>query len=561
MPGSITVGSTGVPITLQTLGVMLAGGILGARKGFLSVLVFLVLMSAGLPLLSGGRGGLGVWAGTSAGYLVGWLVGVVVIGLLTARILPKYPLWQGILVNLLGGALVIYVFGIAAAVLPDRVRPGDHRRAAVPARRRAQGRGRRAGDQAGAPVLPRSDRQHRAGRPAGAAGHEGVHLTDRSAAPAPTAAAAAAGRRAGRSSIGGRTWTYQQFADLVRDDRTARAGDRRRHAGRAAGRRPDCPSSAALATVFAAAAAGVPVIVGDPAGPDPALGSLPADTFLIAVTSGTSGRARPVLRTASSWTESFAPLAELTGIGPDDRVLLTGPLHATLHLFAAVHTLALGAELTDRPDDATAVHAVPAVLADLLDALPDTAPLRTAVVAGTALPAEIAERARQRGHRGDRVLRRRRTVLRRRPPVSRAAATRSRARRCSSGTACSGSAPPISRSATPPGRPGRSAAATTASPPSAIWPNRTVPDGGLLIRGRGDAAITTGGATVIAEDVEAVLAAPAGRGRGRRCRGAARPAGSGRHRRHRAGAGCRPEQRCGRLLARCCGSSRCPAGG
>ncbi len=112
LPGSITIGSTGVPITLQTLGIMLAGGILGARKGFLAVLVFLVLTSAGLPLLAGGRGGLGVWAGPSAGYLVGWLVGVVVIGLLTARILPRYPLWQGILVNLFGGALVIYVFGI-----------------------------------------------------------------------------------------------------------------------------------------------------------------------------------------------------------------------------------------------------------------------------------------------------------------------------------------------------------------------------------------------------------------------------------------------------------------
>ena len=113
LPGSITVGSTGVPITLQTLGIMLAGGILGARKGFLAVAVFLVLTTAGLPLLAGGRGGLGIWAGASAGYLVGWLVGVVVIGLLTARILPRYPLWQGILVNLLGGALVIYVFGIA----------------------------------------------------------------------------------------------------------------------------------------------------------------------------------------------------------------------------------------------------------------------------------------------------------------------------------------------------------------------------------------------------------------------------------------------------------------
>ncbi len=113
LPGTITIGGTGVPITLQTLGVMLAGGILGARKGFLSVAVFLVLMSAGLPLLAGGRGGLGMWAGPSAGYLIGWLVGVVVIGVLTARILPRYPLWLGFAVYLVGGVLVINAIGIA----------------------------------------------------------------------------------------------------------------------------------------------------------------------------------------------------------------------------------------------------------------------------------------------------------------------------------------------------------------------------------------------------------------------------------------------------------------
>ena len=113
LPGSIPVGSVGVPITLQTLGIMLAGGILGARKGFLSVLVFEVLTTAGLPLLAGGRGGFAIWAAPSAGYLVGWLAGVIVIGLLTARILPRYPLWQGILVNLVGGVLVIYLFGVS----------------------------------------------------------------------------------------------------------------------------------------------------------------------------------------------------------------------------------------------------------------------------------------------------------------------------------------------------------------------------------------------------------------------------------------------------------------
>jgi biotin transport system substrate-specific component len=142
LPPAITVGGIGVPITLQTLGVMLAGGVLGARKGFLTVLVFLVLVSVGLPLLSGGRGGLGVWAGPSAGYLVGWLVGVVVIGALTAKILPRYPLWQGIAVNLLGGVVVIGAigmlwwgirFGWAAAAGGFIFLPGDALKAVIAA--------------------------------------------------------------------------------------------------------------------------------------------------------------------------------------------------------------------------------------------------------------------------------------------------------------------------------------------------------------------------------------------------------------------------------------------
>jgi len=112
-PGTIVVGTTGVPITLQTMGVMLAGAILGARKGFLAVLTFEVLAFAGLPILAGGRGGV-VWFTTapSAGFLWGWLAGAAVIGALTARILPKYPLWQGILVTAVGGMLVVYAIGI-----------------------------------------------------------------------------------------------------------------------------------------------------------------------------------------------------------------------------------------------------------------------------------------------------------------------------------------------------------------------------------------------------------------------------------------------------------------
>ncbi|GGG15469.1 BioY family transporter [Rhodococcoides trifolii] len=117
LPGSITVGISGVPITVQSLGIILAGAILGPRKGTAAVLVLLALVAMGLPLLSGGRGGLGVFAGTTVGYLVGWVFGALVIGLLTARILPKYPLWAGLVVNVIGGIVVIYFFGVLGVVL------------------------------------------------------------------------------------------------------------------------------------------------------------------------------------------------------------------------------------------------------------------------------------------------------------------------------------------------------------------------------------------------------------------------------------------------------------
>ncbi|WP_051027123.1 biotin transporter BioY [Nocardia higoensis] len=117
LPGAITVGFSGVPITLQTLGVLLAGAVLGARKGTAAVLVFLALTIIGLPLLSGGRTGLTALAGPSAGYLIGWIPAALVIGWLTERILPKYPVVPAFLINALGGIVVVYAFGTAGLLL------------------------------------------------------------------------------------------------------------------------------------------------------------------------------------------------------------------------------------------------------------------------------------------------------------------------------------------------------------------------------------------------------------------------------------------------------------
>lgn len=119
LPGSLTLFGNAVPITLQSLGVMLAGSILGWKRGFLALLTFLVLVAAGLPLLAGGRGGLGVFAGPTVGYLIGWPLGAAVIGWLVQRRLPAYPLWWGVLANVVGGIGVVYLVGIPvqAAVL------------------------------------------------------------------------------------------------------------------------------------------------------------------------------------------------------------------------------------------------------------------------------------------------------------------------------------------------------------------------------------------------------------------------------------------------------------
>ncbi|WP_433663898.1 class I adenylate-forming enzyme family protein [Nocardia sp. CA-128927] len=139
----------------------------------------------------------------------------------------------------------------------------------------------------------------------------------------------------------------------------------------------------ALICVCAAARRCVPVIVENPeARPDRP--NIPSSAFLLVTTSGSTGRPRPLARTAASWYDSFPAFTAITGVEATDRVLITGPLHATMHLFGALHALWRGACVTDDPSRATVVHAVPAVLRDVVNKAPQ---LRTAIVAGIALDA------------------------------------------------------------------------------------------------------------------------------------------------------------------------------
>ena len=86
---AIPVAGMGVPVTVQTLAVMLTGLALGPGRAFAAVGLYVLLGLAGLPIFSGGRSGLGVLAGPSAGYLIGFVCAATAAGWLTVVVLRR----------------------------------------------------------------------------------------------------------------------------------------------------------------------------------------------------------------------------------------------------------------------------------------------------------------------------------------------------------------------------------------------------------------------------------------------------------------------------------------
>lgn len=104
-----------IPIVLQNALAVLAGLLLGPLYGALSVLLFLIAGSLGLPVFSGGRGGLAVLAGTTGGFLVGYFFAAVIAGAIMYPIKRKQysVLHCGIIAAAaLAGFAVIYLFGL-----------------------------------------------------------------------------------------------------------------------------------------------------------------------------------------------------------------------------------------------------------------------------------------------------------------------------------------------------------------------------------------------------------------------------------------------------------------
>ena len=133
-----------VPVTAQTLGVMLAGAVLGPRRGALAVVLFLLIVGLGFPFLSGGRGGLGVFAAPGGGFLIGWIAGAAVTGALCPR-RSEIGIARGLLACIAGGIGAVYLIGvpwmaavgdfklIQAAIASAAFLPGDIAKAVIAA--------------------------------------------------------------------------------------------------------------------------------------------------------------------------------------------------------------------------------------------------------------------------------------------------------------------------------------------------------------------------------------------------------------------------------------------
>lgn len=118
--GAIPVGGAGVPITLQTFAVMLAGCVLGPVRGFLATALYLGLGAIGLPVFAEHSSGLGVFTGPSVGYLVAFPVAALLGGFLVKYVAGPQRKTRALYVflcSIAASILVIHPFGIVGMKL------------------------------------------------------------------------------------------------------------------------------------------------------------------------------------------------------------------------------------------------------------------------------------------------------------------------------------------------------------------------------------------------------------------------------------------------------------
>jgi biotin transport system substrate-specific component len=103
---------TPVPITGQTLAVLLAGVLLGGVWGGMSQVIYSGLGVAGLPWFSGWQGGMSHFAGPTGGYIIGFILAALCVGYVTDRFVAARQYYALVGVMLVANFVLIYIPGL-----------------------------------------------------------------------------------------------------------------------------------------------------------------------------------------------------------------------------------------------------------------------------------------------------------------------------------------------------------------------------------------------------------------------------------------------------------------
>ena len=102
-----------VPFTHQTFAVFLAGGLLGGKRGTISVFVYILLGAVGLPVFAGFKGGFGALIGTTGGYIIGFIFSMLVFVVFELLLKEKAKKIIPLGIAMVIGLIICYAFGTA----------------------------------------------------------------------------------------------------------------------------------------------------------------------------------------------------------------------------------------------------------------------------------------------------------------------------------------------------------------------------------------------------------------------------------------------------------------
>ena len=103
-----------IPVTLQTMAVCITAGLLGTKRGVLSIIVYLLIGLVGVPVFSNFSAGVGQLMGPTGGYLIGFIFTALTVGSLTKLLGDKIWVFA---ISMVLGIAVLYVFGTAWYVI------------------------------------------------------------------------------------------------------------------------------------------------------------------------------------------------------------------------------------------------------------------------------------------------------------------------------------------------------------------------------------------------------------------------------------------------------------